>query len=185
MTALETKRQNQVLAYVLERAPVAKTAEIYYFSFEPDPKRRYYVAAAPVVDTDPGLTLVFTLASHSKLIFLTITDAQPRKIAALLSEAEDFDSTGTSMRFSETLRVENEFAAQNGRVAMLLLPASVSRYLPDFPMQTQFDGDTCGLALVVFLSEEEYRTKLERGYDALLDRFESEDRDLVSFGSRS
>jgi hypothetical protein len=186
MSQLETKRQNQVLVYLLEHAPVAEKAEIYYFSFEPEPKRRYYVAAAELVGTDPGLSLVFTLASHSNWVFLTITDAPPRKIAALFAELEDFASTEKPVDHSHTLRIEsNALAEEHGRVAMLLLPASVSLYLPDFPAEIPLEGGACRSAFVAFLSADEYQTKLEHGFDALLDQFESKNRDLVTFGRHS
>jgi hypothetical protein len=183
---LETKRQYEALTYALEHARVAPEADIFYFSFEDKSSRRYYVAAAAVTDGGPDVNLVFTVASHSRWIFITATDGVAHDVARLLARLEDFVANSEEhVHYSHTLAIDEPFAAKNGRVAMLLLPASVSPLMRDWPDETTLDGQTYHLALVVFLTPAEYRLKRERGYDALLDQFEAEDRDLVTFRAPS
>ena len=66
---------------------------------------------------------------------------------------------------------------------MLMLRPNVSPVLPDFPDCATLDGVHVNFYYVVFLSADEYRTKLDNGLDALIDRFEADEKDLIAFRS--
>lgn len=178
---METRLQHEVLAFVLENAPVEPSADIYSFGFEPDPERRYFAASAALTAQDETIYLVFTLASNASSVFLTITDGDPRRVAGALAQLEHYDAACAVLGHGDTVSFEGDaFLQENGRPAVLLLRPCVSHALPQFPDHHHFASRPIDFLLAVFLSAAEYQTKLLGGLDAVLSAFESHVKDLVA-----
>ena len=146
------------------------------FTFPSKASCNEILVAISRVHFDGNINVIFTLQSCSNNIFLTVSDGDPEKVSHLLAQLERYDSEG-NLCFGEKYRNRNEYLSTKKRYGLVLIrPKKLPflNYLPD-----GMDGDVC-FFLVVFLSEMEYRIKLEKGLDALIDLFEENDKDLIS-----
>lgn len=181
MSRLPTRLQNQILLYVSQHAGI-DSANIHSCTFR-DPLRRYYTAWAPI-DEAADSYLVFTLASYSHLVLVTVTDGDPAAVGALLAALEDFDTTIAALGIGHTVPLTtHRYAVDHGRCAAVLLPPTTSKLLSSLESVVEFDGQSCHFAFVLFLDEAEYRVKREQGLEALLDYLEATDRGLLKFAA--
>jgi len=126
--------------------------------------------------------MVFTLGSGQRRVYLTVTDGDEREVADVLARIEDY-SGGTDVSLGDTLVLESKYLSDNGRGALLLLEPKISNLLREFPDVLSTGTGQFSCYLVVFLSKAEYSTKLKLGVGALLERMQSEKKDLVSISA--
>jgi len=171
------KVQSAVLGYLFDHAPVAPEAEAFEFRSTSDGATQF--AASAALSDDAGLHLVSTLASRGAHVFLTVTDGEPDDVAAALADIETYDARTTRLAHGDTVPLERDVLRAAGRTAALLLRPAVSNALPEFPDTATVSRRALHFFLVVFLDDVEHSLKKAQGLDALLDRFETADRDLV------
>src|SRR5512138_151307 len=170
----------RIFVYVLERVPASASG--WTWTVEPPgggPKQ--LVAAAPL-SVDPGASVVLTLGGLGKRILVTLSDAEPARIAALLArierEAPDDES-------DLVLRLDDPFVLENGRAGAALLAPSATRFLPKLPDAVRFDEEAFVVSAVVFLAPDELALAEKHGVDALAERFRIAGRNLVRFAHRA
>jgi hypothetical protein len=169
--------ENEVLVAVLKRLPVEPSAKTFSFRFAGAP--RDTMVASSTVAGQPGLRLVFTLGSGQRQVFMTVTDGDEGQVADVLARVEDY-SSHTDVKLGDTLVMESQYLSENGRAALLLLEPKVSNVLREFPDHLTTRGGALACFLTVFLSEAEYSTKKRSGIGALIERMQSDKKDLVS-----
>ena len=159
------------------------SAETQYCTFR-DPLRRYYTAWA-TLDAEAGSHLVFTVASYSHLVLVTVTDGAPAAVGALLAALEDFDTTIAALGIGHTVPLTtHRYAVEHGRCAAVLLDHTTLNLLSSLDSVVEFEGHTCHFAFVLFLDEAEYRVKREQGFDGLLEYLNRTGRRLIRFAAR-
>lgn len=127
-----------------------------------------------------GLTLVCALPTKLNRVFISITDGNPKEIGKILGGIQSYHENRAALSFGDTVPIyTNQYALDNGWFAGLLMEPSI--------LFEGFDGMfTCGeksydLSLVIFVSDEEHTFKVSHGFDALLDKFDEVERDLITF----
>ena len=173
----------RIFVYVLERVPAAEDGWTWTFRSAPDAAPQV-VAAAPLT-VDPGAAVVLTLGNRGGRILVTLTDAEPARMAALLARVEREAPADPSAPADLVLPLEDPFLSENGRAGVALLPPSVTRFFPRLPDAVRFEADAFALSAVVSLSADELALGLAHGVQALAERFRVAGRNLIRFAHRA
>jgi hypothetical protein len=172
----------RVFVFVLERVPAAENGWTWTFRAAPDVPPQI-VAAAPLT-VDPGAAVVLTLGNLAGRVLVTLTDAEPGRMAELLARVEREVPADPSAPADLVLALDDPFLAENGRAGVALLPPSATRFFPKLPDAVRFDADAFALSAVVFLSADELALARGHGVDALAERFRVAGRNIVRFAHR-
>lgn len=169
----------RVFLYVLERVPASASGWTWTVA-PPDGGTPQIVAAAPL-SVDPGAAVVLTLGSLGKRVLVTLSDAEPARVAALLARIE---REAPEDHAEAVLRLDDPFVLENGRAGVALLAPSATRFLPKLPDAVRFDEEVFLVSAVVFLAPEELAIAQQHGIEALAERFRIAGRNLVRFAHR-
>lgn len=172
----------RVFVYVLERVPAAENG--WTWTFRPSPGSPPQVVAAAPLTVDPGAAVVLTLGSLGGRILVTLTDAEPARMAELLARVEREAPAGPSAPAELVLSLDDPFLAGSGRAGVALLPPSSTRFFPKLSDAVRFDEDAFAISAAVFLSADELSLAREHGVQALTDRFRVAGRNIVRFAHR-
>lgn len=137
-----------------------------------------HVASAPHA-RDALLHVVFSLASLSPHLFITVTDGEPEAVARVLADLEAYD-VPPRLAHGHTVPMESTYLAENGRVGVVLLRPVVSNALSHMPDELVAGEQRLHCLLVLFLSREEFDLKRREGLDELLGYFEDIGRDVTA-----
>ncbi len=173
----------RIFVYVLERVPAAQDGWTWTFSAGPDAPPQL-VAAAPL-SVDPGAAVVLTLGSLGGRILVTLTDAEPARMAELLARIEREAPSAPSAPADLAFPLADPLLAESGRAGVGLLPPSATRFFPRLPDAVRFDGDAFAISAVVFLSEDELSLAREHGVQTLAERFRVAGRNIVRLAYRA
>jgi hypothetical protein len=172
----------RVFVFVLERVPAAEDGWTWTFR-EPPPAPPQVAGAAPL-SVDPGAAVVLTLGNAGGRILVTLTDAEPARMAELLARIEREVPTDPSDPADVVLELADPFLAASGRAGIALLPPSATRFFPRLPDAVRFDDAVFVISAVVFLSADELALAREHGVAALAERFRVAGRNIVRFAYR-
>jgi hypothetical protein len=173
----------RIFVFVLERVPAAEDGWTWTFRDAPGTPPQI-VAAAPLT-VDPGAAVVVTLGSLGGRVLVTLTDAEPARMAELLARVEREAPAGPSAPADVVLALDDPWLAEHGRTGVALLPPSATRFFPKLPDAVRFEGDAFALSAVVFLSADELALAREHGVGTLAERFRVAGRNIVRFAHRA
>ena len=169
------KYQAAVLATVFERADISDSVEWFQFALSGD-FRGQFVAVAAKVGT-AGERIVFNLPTYSTDVFVGLTDKDPKAVALILANLEDYErENGLRLRLGEAVVIPTSTEAPFA--VLLLRPATLldAAALPD---AAEIAGRPTAFLLAVPLSREEYDFRAAHGHDGLLDHFEEVGKSLA------
>jgi hypothetical protein len=172
----------RIYVFVLERIPAAEDGFTWTFRARPGGPAQV-VAAAPL-SIDPGSAVVLTLGNVGKRILVTLTDAEPARMAELLARIEREVPADPSDPADVVLALDDPLAAAAGRAGVALLPPSATRFFPRLPDAVRFEEDVFVVSAAVFLSPDELALAREHGVAALAERFRLAGRNIVRFAHR-
>ena len=172
----------RIFVFILERVPAAEDGWTWTFRGAPDAPAQV-VAAAPL-SVDPGAAVVLTLGSLGGRVLVTLTDAEPARVAELLARVEREAPADPSSPADVVLAFDDPFMAASGRAGVALLPPSATRFFPRLPDAVRFDDDAFAISAAVFLSADELALAREHGVEALAERFRVAGRNIVRFAHR-
>jgi hypothetical protein len=177
------RNQAGVLACIFNAAPIKDPADILEFRLS-GPFREFFYAAHSQL-TLPGkesLSLVFTLATHSSRVYMTLVNDHVREVARVLANLEDYDrERGVELQFGESISLPDDpFLRQHGRAGALLLDVADFPGFDGFPEQATALGRTIKFSMVIFITSDEHTFKKGHGLDALIKSFIESDRDFTS-----
>ena len=173
----------RIFVYVLERVPAAEDGWTWTFRGAPDAPAQV-VAAAPLT-VDPGAAVVLTLGNLGGRILVTLTDAEPARMAELLARVEREAPADPSAPADVVLAIDDPYMAAGGRAGVALLPPSATRFFPKLPDAVRFDEDAFAISAAVFLSPDELALARAHGVDELAERFRVAGRNIVRFAHRA
>jgi hypothetical protein len=169
------KYQAAVLATVFERADIGDSVEWFQFALSGDFRGQFVAAAAKVGAA--GEHIVFNLPTYATDVFVGLTDKDPKAVALILANLEDYEREGgLRLRPGETVVIPTTTDAPFA--VLLLRPAT----LPDaaaLPDTAEIAGRPTAFLLAVPLSKEEYDLRAAYGHDRLLDHFEEVGKSLA------
>lgn len=172
----------RVFVFVVERVPAAESGWTWTFPASPDAPPQV-VAAAPLT-VDPGAAVVVTLGNRGGRILVTLTDAEPARMAGLLARVEREAPVAPPAPAEVVLALDDPYLAANGRAGVALLPPSATRFFPKLPDAVRFDADAFAISAAVFLSPDELELARTHGVQALAQRFRVAGRNIVRFAHR-
>ncbi len=172
----------RIFVYVLERVPAAENG--WTWTFRPAPDAPAQVVAAAPLTVDPGAAVVLTLGNLGGRILVTVTDAEPGRVAELLARVEREAPADPSAPADVVLTLDDPYLAANGRAGVALLPPSATRFFPRLPDAVRFEADAFAISAVVFLSADELALARASGVEALAERFRLAGRNVVRFAHR-
>lgn len=172
----------RIFVYVLERVPAAEHGWTWTFRGSPEAPPQA-VAAAPLT-VDLGAAVVLTLGNAGGRVLVTITDAEPARMAELLAKVEREAPAGPAAPADVVLPLEDPFLAANGRAGVALLPPSATRFFPKLPDAVRFEADAFAISAAIFLSADELALARTHGVQTLAERFRVAGRNIVRFAHR-
>jgi hypothetical protein len=172
----------RIFVFVLERVPAAENGWTWTYRAAPDAPAQV-VAAAPLT-VDPGAAVVLTLGSLGGRVLVTLTDAEPARMAELLARVEREAPAGPNAPADLALALEDPFLAQHGRAGVALLPPSATRFFPRLPDAVRFEQDAFAISAAVFLTGDELSLARTHGVQALAERFRVAGRNIVRLAHR-
>ena len=150
---------------------------LYYFEKENGTKRHQAVST---LRDDVNLHVIFSIPTNTRYIYITVSDGDANLIRKLFATLEDIEGheqigIGCVQLFDDTRLIENDVRG------IILLPIITSDILNFLPTQFEINEVNYNFILVVFLSTKEYQQWETKGYDALIDYFIENEKDLVAF----
>jgi hypothetical protein len=173
----------RIFVFVLERVPAAENGWTWTFREQPEGPAQV-VGAAPLA-VDPHSAVVLTLGNVTGRILVTLTDAEPARMAALLARIERTVPAGPSDDADVVLPLDDPWAVANGRTGIALLSPTATRFFPRLPDAVRFDADAFVISAAVFLTPGELALAREHGVAALAERFRVGGRNIVRFAHRA
>lgn len=167
-----------IFVYVLERVPASPDGFTWTFGEEGG---RTQAVGASRLTVDPSAAVVFTLGGLGRRILVTMTDAEPGRMAPLLARIE---REAPAEPEALALPVDDPFVLESGRAGVALLPPSATRFFPKLPDAVRFADEVLLVSAAVFLSPDELALARAHGVDALAERFRLAGRNIVRFGHR-
>jgi hypothetical protein len=169
-----------IFVYVLERVPAAPDG--YTWKFDAPEGGRAQAVGASRLQIDPSASVVFTLGTLGRRVVVTLTDADPARMAPLLARIErEAPEEPASVAFA----LDDPWVKEHGRAGVALLPPSATRFFPKLPDAILFDEGALLVSAAVFLDPEELALAREHGVDTLAERFRVAGRNLVRFAHRA
>ncbi len=169
-----------IFVYVLERVPASPDGCTWTFD-DPAGGRPQAVGAARL-QIDPSASVVFTLGGLGKRVVVTLTDAEPARIAPVLARIE---REAPPEQAAVAFALADPYVAEHGRAGVALLPPSATRFFPKLPDALLLDEGAMHVSAAFFLSQEELALARDQGVQALADRFRVAGRNLVRFTHRA
>jgi hypothetical protein len=173
----------RIFVFILERVPAAEHG--WTWTFRPSPELAPQLAAAAPLTVDPGAAVVLTLGNLGGRILVTLTDAEPARMAELLARVEREAPAGPTAPADVVLALDDPFLAEHGRAGVALLPPSATRFFPKLPDAVRFEDDAFAISAAVFLSPDELSIARAHGVEALAERFRVAGRNIVRFAHRA
>jgi hypothetical protein len=172
--------QSAVFVYIAKKVNLAKEIFIESYSFEPDVNTFYDVAFARIPSGGAPVYAVVSLPKNSDRVYITISDGDPTRISKLVSSIQHYGEMKTRLCMGDTVPLSNDSDALSaGWSAALLAP--VDLMLDDLPDSAEIQGKKYCFNLVVLINEAERQHKMLNGFEGLMDLFELNQRDIVTF----
>lgn len=176
------KGEARLFFALADRAPVVGNARLFTFD-HPDLGKPQRVAVFTARD-ERGLTLVSTLGSLSRRLFMAVADADPVTLAEVVARAEYHDARRGGVAVGDTMRLAVPVLKARGWVALLFGVAAMLELLASFPRRLRIAGTEYLPTLCIPLDAEEYDCRRRQGVNALIGRLHATRRNLVSFEGR-
>jgi hypothetical protein len=174
-------RQNAwVFVYVLERVPASPNG--FTWTFEGAAGAPSQAVGASRLTVDPSASAVFTLGGPGSRVIVTLTDADPGRMAALLARIEREAPAGEQ---TAVMPLDDPWVLESGRVGVALLRPSDTRFFPRLPDVIRSEEATLVVSAAIFLSPDELALARAHGVETLADRFRVAGRNIVRFAHRA
>lgn len=176
-----TNEQASVLAFIVERVESRDEIEVLNFRLSGKFGGIFHAAVLDIGKDEEGdsIRLVVTLPTYSQGVFLALTVSQPREVARLLANLEDYErETGHSLDPLETVVTDGPGDVK----ALFLLRTASHAEMSSIPDSALISAKEHKFSLVVGIDATEYSCKCERGVDALLNVLQSSGKSLIFSG---
>ena len=175
------KKQSKILSYILSTAKLKPEADIAKYDF--DNNFSYRAATSSFVNKDDLIYGVFTLPKENDHVFICVTNGDPFQIGGVLCGLENYLDTKEMLCIGDTVPIVNDYINNAGWKSALLL--RVPTILEEFPDSHKFEnGYKVYFYLVIFIDSEELEIKKNHGLDALMEVFENNNRDIITFAQK-
>lgn len=178
MSSSKSELDKNILSVLIDDKYFENECENYTLHRE-DGSNRYLAVCKSKFDD--AVSLICTLPSVTKNIYVTVTDGDAKVVRRVLATLEDYERDD-AIRLGNVLLFDDPMLKSRMICGVILLPANVFNVLGDLPGKLNIDSVEFQFIAVVFLTDEENDIRRTQGHDALMDYFSSIDKDLISFG---
>lgn len=135
--------------------------------------------------SDKSGRITSSIPQNSSTIFLNISNCPLSLLIGLMAQLTESESDGMKFGPGKFMPMLDKAFLGLGVFGILFVPTVVAGILTDLEVILNKDGQSYCFLLFVFLSKEECNFIKEFGYEALLDKFEESNRDLMIHDFRS
>lgn len=174
------KHQASILAFLFDRLPIGDDVDSLEFSLSGVFKGKYHAAHAAIESEDQEVRIVFTLPSYSSSVFLALTRTRPGETARLLANLEDYErESSLGLGLGEVIKTP-QLAQRDPETpfSVILLRTTTSLDCAEVPDRQEIDGKPMSFFLAVPLTKAEWELRRQFGHDALMDKFQTEGKQL-------
>ena len=169
-----------LFVYVLERVPASPNG--FTWTFGGDDGAPAQAVGASRLTVDPSASVVFTLGGLGARVVVTLSDAEPARLAPILARIEREAPPGAEVA---VLGLDDPWLLENGRAGAALLRPSDTRFFPKLPDVIRMGETSLLVSAAVFLSPDELAFARAHGTEALAERFRVAGRNIVRFAHRA
>lgn len=171
--------RGEIVSRVLDLERIADECETH--ESELSSGGRKYLQAVAKVEPDDDLFVTFNIPTQTHSIFITVSDGDTDLIRRVLSNLEQIEFEVKPNKVADVVAFDDSRLHEQGIVAVVLLPLSVSGVLCDLEESFVADDQNYTFRLVTFLSRKEYGLWRQFGIDALMSYFDETQKDLLTF----
>jgi hypothetical protein len=151
------------------------------FSIGDSPERWVGVGKHPKAD---GVVCLVTLGNVGTKVFFTITDGDQDRIGRIMAAIEHYGRPGGhELHIGHSMPMSDPYALESGRVAAMLMAPDLFPGGGVFSTGLEIAGRHLDVVSVIFLDAEEYGVRRSHGAVALIERFEKDGRDCITFNA--
>ena len=129
-------------------------------------------------DSDP-IQIVFSFPRESDDCYLMITDGDPEELAKEMAALQEYNEKVAHLCKDHTVPTENQYLNNAGWNSYLITTPHFS--YEDFPLTHEIDGREVRFHLALPITQREREIKMNNGLDSLIDDFEAQNRDTITF----
>jgi hypothetical protein len=127
------------------------------------------------------VSIIFNIPKKTPGIFFGMTWSNESSVVQIVANLEDYELAeqkhlhcSDAVRFPEIEKIGEPFP-----FAVLLMRTATSPLLSEVPDTIDLSGRSFSLSLAIPINEVEHSYRAKFGHDALMDRFEQEDKDIT------
>lgn len=132
-----------------------------------------------VGDENNLIQVVFSIPQDSNDVYFIISDGDPDELAAEMAALQKHHEKVAQLDFDQALATTCNYVKDSGWFGYLISSPLVT--WQDFPLSEKIDDRDMKFHLAIPISNEDNDIKMSRGVDALMDKYEAQERVLFSF----
>ena len=173
------KYQAAVLEALFDKLPIGEEIESLEFSLAGEFRDKFRAAFAKLKSTDDYV--VFNIPTYCRCVFIGLAHTNPKMVALYLANLEDYArESAVDPRLGEVIVTPAGMLPEGSApFAVILLRPATSLDCAELPDELLIKGHLTSFLLAVPLTKEEHELRQLRGHDALLDAFESGQKDIL------
>lgn len=172
--------QAAVLTFLFDRLPIGDDVDSLEFALSGEFEGKFRLAHSVIEAADRSARVVFTLPTYSQSVFLALTRSRLNETALILANLEDYErESSMQLGLGEVILTPEQ--VQHGPDtphAVILLRTATSFDCAEVPDSQTIDGKPTLFFLAVPLTKDEWELRRQRGHDALMDRFQEDEKEL-------
>ncbi|MCP4492730.1 MAG: suppressor of fused domain protein [Gammaproteobacteria bacterium] len=163
--------------HMFENASIKGSLSLSHYEFGSG--KKYHTAYGLIGDDADPIQAVFSMPNDSSDVYMMISDGDPEVISEVLAGIQNYNEEKEHVCLFHTVPTLNDtFVTKGWNALLILLPCTV---LDNFEDNKEIDGRNINFRLVMPITNIERQYKIDNDIEALLDQFEDNDRDIISF----
>ena len=174
------KYQASVLAFLFECLPIKDDVETLEFSLTGSFPGKFSVGYGAIAQSDQPANIVFTIPTYSHRVFLALSRTGTIETARLIANLEDYErESSRALNLGEVVVTPDQFRNETGTpFGVILLRTKSSFDCANVPDSCELNGIKTTFFLVIPLTKMEHEILHLNGHDALMDKFQAEQKDI-------
>lgn len=170
--------QAAVLSFLFDRMPIGEEVDTFEFALAGAFSGTFRAAHAALSPPSQGVRVVFNLPTYTRHVFLALTVHEPAETARVLANLEDYErESRIDIAMGDVVAIPDDAKMGMPHAVMLLRTASALD-CAEVPDQHEIGGTLTAFSLALPISAAEFDYRRQHGHDALLDKFEAEQKSL-------
>jgi hypothetical protein len=172
--------QAATLTFLFDRLPIGDDVDSLEFALSGKFGGMFRLAHSVIEAADRSARVVFTLPTYSQSVFLALTRTRLNETARILANLEDYERDSSMQLGLGEVVLTPEQIQRDADIphAVILLRTATSFDCAEVPDKQTIDGKLTQFFLAVPLTTDEWELRRQFGHDALMDRFQEDEKEL-------